>query len=146
MLSSSSAGDKDKGWVWGGGLYSAGYGAPSDPQPQLPAYWLSGRKPHSCCDMSILQYWGLSLSLPLLQKIFNSQMHRFCCSPVVLLLFSSSPDSYRRWSQCTIPVMGTIMLLSFLISFLGFSSQLARWHCPVTFPNLKLDLAAASSE
>ena len=80
----------------GGGLYSAGYGAPSEAQPQLPAYWLSGRKPHSCCDMSILQYWGLSLSLSLLQKIFNSQMHRFCCSPVVLLLFSSSPDSHRR--------------------------------------------------
>ena len=48
---------KIRGGYWGGegegGLYSAGYGAPSDPQPQLPAYWLSGRKPHSCCDISI---------------------------------------------------------------------------------------------
>ena len=37
----------------GGDLYSAGYGAPSEAQSQLPAYWLSGRKPHSCCDISI---------------------------------------------------------------------------------------------
>ena len=39
-------------WIWEG-LYSAGYGAPSEAQPLLPAYWLSGRKPHSCCDISI---------------------------------------------------------------------------------------------
>ena len=46
------------GYGWGGvgggaGLYSAGYGAPSEAQSLLPAYWLSGRKPHSCCDISI---------------------------------------------------------------------------------------------
>ena len=44
---------KIRGGYGGGSLYSAGYGAPSEAQPQLPAYWLSGRKPHSCCDMSI---------------------------------------------------------------------------------------------
>ena len=60
-------------------------------------------------------------------------MHRFCCNPVVLHLFSSSSDFYRRWSQCTIPVMATIMLLSFFIRLLSPTGEVAL-PCDISKP------------